>query len=42
MDIVGAKGVKKSEQPLPENDLVSPGNVKVISAKEHVVREVDF
>lgn len=39
---VSAKGGKKGEQPLPENDSVEPTNIKAIRELTRVVREGEF
>lgn len=41
LDSIAAKGIKKSEKPLPENDPVDVVTVKKLG-NEHLVREGDF
>ena len=40
LDSVAAKGIKKGEQPLPENDPVTPKHIKKLG--KHMVREEEF
>lgn len=42
LDSVAAKGIKKGEEPLPENAPVIPKDVRRISKKKKLVREGDF
>jgi hypothetical protein len=42
LDSVAAKGMKKGAAPLPENEPVSPGNVKVLTKDPRRVREGEF
>ena len=42
LDSVAAKGVKKGESPLQDNDAVSPTNVIDIGKKDNTVREGEF